>query len=149
MDRILSSWKEIAQYVGKGVRTVQRWEDAGLPVSRPLGESGSVTAHTQDIDAWLAGGKHDTYAHLQARLRELEAENRRLRSQLDLASNNHQPSGDSVHELLYRSQILLRNSAALRQDFVITLETCKNTMQTIRARKSNQENGSGLGCSQN
>jgi hypothetical protein len=29
----LNGWKEIAAYVGKGVRTVQRWEKAhGLPV---------------------------------------------------------------------------------------------------------------------
>jgi hypothetical protein len=34
--RFLGSWKEIAAYLGKGVRTVQRWEqEVGLPVSRP------------------------------------------------------------------------------------------------------------------
>ena len=32
----LSCWKDIARYLGKGVRTVQRWErDFGLPVRRP------------------------------------------------------------------------------------------------------------------
>jgi DNA-binding transcriptional regulator YiaG len=35
---VLSSWKDIAQYLGKGVRTVQRWErHLGLPVRRPTG----------------------------------------------------------------------------------------------------------------
>ena len=34
----LDSWKEIAAYLGRGIRTVQRWErDEGLPVHRLLG----------------------------------------------------------------------------------------------------------------
>ena len=33
VDKVFSSWKEIAAYLGKGVRTVQRWEAVlGLPV---------------------------------------------------------------------------------------------------------------------
>ncbi len=33
---ILNSWKQIAEYVGRGVRTVQRWEHKlGLRVRRP------------------------------------------------------------------------------------------------------------------
>lgn len=36
MNPVLSSWKEIAQFLGKGVRTAQRWErELGLPVHRP------------------------------------------------------------------------------------------------------------------
>ena len=36
---ILNSWKEIANYLGRGVRTVQRWErDLRLPVHRPKGK---------------------------------------------------------------------------------------------------------------
>ena len=38
----LESWKDIATYLDKDVRTVQRWEkDAGLPVCRP--SQGKVT----------------------------------------------------------------------------------------------------------
>jgi hypothetical protein len=29
---VLTSWKEIAQYVGKGVRTVQRWERESMVI---------------------------------------------------------------------------------------------------------------------
>jgi hypothetical protein len=52
---ILNSWKEIATYLGRGVRTVQRWEaDLGLPVHRPKGKDRSaVLALTDEIDAWL------------------------------------------------------------------------------------------------
>ena len=52
---VLNSWKEIANYVGRGVRTVQRWEaDLGMPVRRPRAKSRSaVLAMSDEIDAWL------------------------------------------------------------------------------------------------
>jgi Tol biopolymer transport system component len=50
----LDSWKAIAAYLGRGVRTVQRWErEEGLPVHRLAHEKrGSVYAHKQEIGAW-------------------------------------------------------------------------------------------------
>jgi Tol biopolymer transport system component len=50
----LESWKEIAAYLKKGVRTVQRWERVeGLPVRR-LGQdrTGFVFAYKSELDAW-------------------------------------------------------------------------------------------------
>jgi Tol biopolymer transport system component len=50
----LDSWKEIATYLGRGVRTVQRWErEEGLPVHR-LGHEkrGSVYARREELAAW-------------------------------------------------------------------------------------------------
>lgn len=54
-DRRLDSWKEIADYLGRDVRTVVRWEkDKGLPVRRlPGGKRQSVFALSAEIDAWL------------------------------------------------------------------------------------------------
>ena len=53
---VLCCWKEIANYVGKGVRTVQRWErDHGFPVRRPAPDRRIVIARTAEIDAWIAG----------------------------------------------------------------------------------------------
>ena len=51
----LSGWKEIAAYLRKGVRTVQRYErHMGLPVRRPAGkEQGSVLATRAELDAWV------------------------------------------------------------------------------------------------
>jgi len=52
---ILNSWKEISNYVGRGVRTIQRWEsDMRFPVHR-TGEHlrSSVYALSEEIDAWL------------------------------------------------------------------------------------------------
>ncbi|MBL8230535.1 MAG: PD40 domain-containing protein [Bryobacterales bacterium] len=50
----LDSWKEIAAYLGKGVRTVQRWESTGgLPIYRVgLDRPGSVYAYRSELDAW-------------------------------------------------------------------------------------------------
>jgi excisionase family DNA binding protein len=55
VSAILNSWKEIASYLGRGVRTVQRWEhDSALPVHRPKGKDRSaVLALREELDAWL------------------------------------------------------------------------------------------------
>jgi len=53
---LLTSWKEIASYLGKGVRTVQRWEQQfDLPVRRPNEKAkGIVHATREELDQWLA-----------------------------------------------------------------------------------------------
>lgn len=51
----LHSWKEIAQYLRMGVRTVQRYEaKLGLPVHR-VGKKrpGAVFAFCDEVDQWL------------------------------------------------------------------------------------------------
>jgi hypothetical protein len=51
----LNGWKEIAAYLGRSVRTVQRWEkEFGLPVRR-FGTSRpeSVFAMPREMDAWI------------------------------------------------------------------------------------------------
>lgn len=55
---ILNSWKEIAVYLNRGVRTVQRWEaELGLPVRRPRQKHRSaVIAMRSEIDQWLRSG---------------------------------------------------------------------------------------------
>jgi hypothetical protein len=54
-SELLTSWKEIALYLGKGVRTVQRWEQQfALPVRRPNEKAkGIVHATRSELDAWL------------------------------------------------------------------------------------------------
>ena len=50
----LDSWKEIAAYLNRGVRTVRRWEnEEGLPVHRQVHRTqGSVYAFKSEIEAW-------------------------------------------------------------------------------------------------
>jgi hypothetical protein len=53
---VLNSWKEIATYLGRGVRTVQRWEaELQLPVHRPRGKNRSaVMAFRAELNEWLS-----------------------------------------------------------------------------------------------
>ena len=84
---ILNGWKEIANYVSRGVRTVQRWERFGLPVHRPAGqERTAVFALGHELDQWLlsrptlAGMDDDEL--IVRRLESLRAEVQRLEMQL-------------------------------------------------------------------
>ena len=101
---VLSSWKDIARYLGKGVRTVQRWErHLGLPVRRPIGASqkSAVVLYRGDVDEWLAtrfsarslqkDGDEGNQSSLSARstlqegirqARELRSANRKLSKQI-------------------------------------------------------------------
>jgi CheY-like chemotaxis protein len=50
---ILNGWKEIANYLKSGVRTVQRWECDGMPTHRPRGGRPPVCAYSEELDRWL------------------------------------------------------------------------------------------------
>jgi hypothetical protein len=52
--RRLDSWKEIAVYLNREVRTAMRWEkERGLPVHRIPGKRSGVYAVASEVDAWL------------------------------------------------------------------------------------------------
>lgn len=54
--RELTSWKEIAHYLGVNVRTAQKWErDRGLPVHRLVGPRGRVSADIARLCTWRNG----------------------------------------------------------------------------------------------
>jgi Tfp pilus assembly protein PilF len=64
-NRRLDSWKEIADFLRCGERTVSRWEaERGLPVHRVPGSAhGRVFAYTTELSRWLdAGGPGQTPA---------------------------------------------------------------------------------------
>jgi hypothetical protein len=81
--KVLGSWKEIAAYLGKGVRTVQRWEnDLGLPVRRPNGAAkGVVYASPNELELWLASrwGKRAVFLRGDSKLTEAMRVSRELR----------------------------------------------------------------------
>lgn len=62
VDDRLDSWKAIADYLGRDVATVRRWEKAQhLPIRRVPGGTGrSVFAFRSEIDAWLKAGSART-----------------------------------------------------------------------------------------
>lgn len=53
---VLHSWKEISNYTGRGVRTIQRYEVLlGFPIHRPSGSPrSSVLAFSDEVDAWFS-----------------------------------------------------------------------------------------------
>ena len=79
---VLQSWKEIASYLGRGVRTVQRYEiEFGLPVRRlnAKGKS-SVMALKEDIDLWLRTTTIEYESTEESHARPLVSETRESRS---------------------------------------------------------------------
>jgi hypothetical protein len=63
----LSSWKEIAAYLGVGLRTAQIWEqERALPVHRLPGGRGRVLANVAELDAWKRSGALQTTEPLPA-----------------------------------------------------------------------------------
>jgi hypothetical protein len=86
----LNGWKAIAQYVGRGVRTVRRWEAKyGLPIHRPVPQDRTprfapkdrtpVCASEEELDHWLLSvPTHQLYAEdpdmLEAKLKRLKEE---------------------------------------------------------------------------
>jgi hypothetical protein len=71
----LIGWKEIASYLQKGIRTVQRWEkELGLPVHRVnTGKGEVVYALPAELDAWLARADSRRQAQMSAADEEDEA----------------------------------------------------------------------------
>src|SRR5262245_66172148 len=53
-DDRLESWKDVAAYLKRDVRTVQRWEQReGLPIHRQQHDKlGSIFAFRQELDEW-------------------------------------------------------------------------------------------------
>lgn len=59
-NNLLTSWKEIAAYLGRDVRTCLRWEKkSGLPVHRldPTSEKARVFAFRDELAAWLLNSR--------------------------------------------------------------------------------------------
>jgi hypothetical protein len=86
---VLTSWKEIAQYLGKGVRTVQRWEkEMRLPIHRCT--SGIIFALPDEITAWIRSqprgerSPDSELAALRRKVADLERQIKLLRAQLNL-----------------------------------------------------------------
>jgi len=89
MPNILTSWKEIGQYLGKGVRTVQRWErEAALPVRRQEPSRRAVLALTEELDEWARSQRRGPSMPLADSLRKemiaLREETSDLRRRLEV-----------------------------------------------------------------
>jgi hypothetical protein len=123
-SEILNSWKEVAEYLGRGTRTVQRWEqDLGLPVRRPRGKRHSaVMALRHDLDTWV-----------------------RNRPQI-----NHQESGpipwecSAIRETIRTSRGLRTQTRQLRTEMRLALHSLVSTLHRIRLGQDGAETASRL-----
>jgi hypothetical protein len=119
---VLSCWKEIAHYLGKGVRTVQRWEQEwDLPVRRPNGASikGPVAARPADLDRWLSSHWSEGIASPK---RRKPPRLDRLAAVENLAISN---------SLILASRALRQQNAALVKDLTAALRTLQLTCLTL------------------
>ena len=124
--RHLNSWKEIAAYLGRGVRTVQRWEKMGLPVQRPkTGNRGFVTAATDDIDNWLLAAQTHGF---------------------NVPRGERQLFREGLLDSVQQARVLRKEMATLREDGQIAVtqltdkitalgKTCGNTQSESNAKK--------------
>ena len=90
---ILNSWKEISTYVGRGIRTLQRYEEQlGFPVHRASAKHrSSVIAFADEIDHWL-----------------------RNRPEKSVVPRNSSDSGDPETDLMRAQEALQKALAAYR-----------------------------------
>jgi hypothetical protein len=110
---VLTCWKDIARYFGKGVRTVQRWEHClGMPVRRPAGSDhkAPIVAYAQDLEAWVQ-------SRWSPRI-------------LEEGSELDQPAVDSrvLHAELFHG---LRVARALRQEMRVLRKDNRDLMQQL------------------
>jgi phage terminase Nu1 subunit (DNA packaging protein) len=126
---VLNSWKEIAEYMGRGVRTVQRWEqELGLPVRRPRGKDRSaVLALKPELDRWLHNTPHGS--HDGAALSE---------------SERHAKLHITTEQLLKRTQEILEHSTrvqeAVRTTLALTSRMKERQAGSMRARRAQAQN---------
>jgi tetratricopeptide (TPR) repeat protein len=118
---ILNGWKEIAAYVCRDRRTVERWEkQRGLPVRRMPGAGrATVYALISELDEWLASSKPD----------ELEIEN----AEDGLARNGASGNGanmDGAREHIAEERQSGASSVSLVQDLTDHFEAGTETFGT-------------------
>jgi len=139
--KYLSSWKEIANYMGKGVRTVQRYEAKfGLPVRRPAGKSrASVVATRADIDAWvlsspLRAAVHEAVKEVLehdpelAEIRQGMQEMRELRREMQALRDK---TKESLSQLLAGVQALMKSSREQRHQSHDVLESALHSSRKL------------------
>ena len=82
-ERLLTSWKEIAAFFGKGVRTVQRWEQKlGLPILRPNSRKGIVIAKATELENWIKRNSVSTGGRISVRTANNSSEDLQLIKEL-------------------------------------------------------------------
>ena len=106
-SQVLTSWKDIAAFLGKGVRTVQRWErELQLPVHRPKGE-GIVIAFPEELHRWISNRElQRTSESLLQESKARKEELVRLRQQSKRLSNASRQLRAEIERIIQRAKEL-------------------------------------------
>ena len=105
---ILTGWKEISNHLRFGVRTVQRWEHHGLPVTRVNKSPRSpVVADSEALDAWVLH-----------------------------RSRNPPGAPERLVENLRRARELQREVTENRKELQLRLQTLRKEMAEFRAKRA-------------
>jgi hypothetical protein len=117
----LNSWKEIAVYLDRGVRTVQRWEqELGLPVHRiSKSDRGPVFTYRHEIDRWLeACARNPQYsAQIASPARPHPGEIHFLKhdpevwNQIRVSTESIRSGTEELHKLIGKLQSLMRQDS--------------------------------------
>ena len=117
---ILNGWKEIANHLGRGVRTVQRYETAlGLPIRRPANKArGSVLATTAELDAWIAASP--------------------LKQSFALRRAEDVVPPKAFKTVLVRHHQLLEEMVQFRAEMQAAMEMLQTTVHAMRSRRGEE-----------
>lgn len=116
---VLQSWKQIANYVGRTERTIQRWErEFGFPIRRPAGKARSaVMALVSEIEEWTRGKPSLIEIQDTKRLSRERFEHDVIRQEITMKANlPPSPERSLIQENLATFRKELRRQAKLRQD---------------------------------
>lgn len=92
----LDSWKAIAVFLDRSLRTVQRWHVCnGLPVHHFGGQKGSVFAYEEEIEHWLAHLAEESGAAQQQAVANFEVGRRRSEELIATADGMWQTRSES------------------------------------------------------
>jgi hypothetical protein len=139
-DEVLNSWKEVATYMGRGVRTVQRWEqELGLPVRRPRGKSRSaVIAFRSELDQWLRRAPGEM---LQEQPAAEPAPLLRVTRVIHVTPESHTKLHENTARLIDRTQVLLSHSSSLCEKLKTLQEKIGRTARLTNLRRDARNPG--------
>jgi len=118
---VLNGWKEIAQHLGRGVRTAQRWEkQLRLPIRRPHGDARSpVCARVAELDAWLlatpnSAKEPQTTANADVEIAALKERIEFLERQLEELSRSVRPAKRAAARYRVNTALIKRAPGGVR-----------------------------------
>lgn len=120
---VLNSWKEVAVYLGRGVRTVQRWErDLNMPVRRPRAKVRSaVIAIKQELDSWLLKAPTETLDRKEV-----------------VALRSEHPSHKTLVLMSRTQELVLQSTALCQRSQELCVQMSNSVNASIRVMSKNK-----------